>query len=125
MKKRKYLIAIVVIVFIYFWFYKPPEFAGMTNQFKGTFACEADPACCITAYTDGTFYYYNQSLFSYKGTYTEVGEMTYDLEGKKIKPQQIKIGDHKFIFIDGEVEISFKKINEIPIIAEPVKKEAE
>lgn len=127
MKKRKYLITIAVIGFLIFiWHQEPPEGIGMTNQFIGTYACQTDPQCYITVYKDGNFYYYNQTVFHYKGVFKESAKDTYALSGKEITPQSITTSkERSFRFLDGETELNFKKIYEIPLITETVKKLAE
>ncbi|AMJ40173.1 hypothetical protein [Anaerotignum propionicum] len=126
MKKRKYLITIAVIGFLIFiWHQEPPKGIGLTNQFIGTYACQTDPQCYITVYKDGNFYYYNQTIFHYKGVFKESAKDTYALSGKKITPQSITSKERSFRFLDGETELSFKKIYEIPLITETVKKLAE
>lgn len=123
--KKKYLIAIAVLGLFFLWNQKPPEGMGTTNQFIGTYACETDPQCYFTVYKDGYFYYYNQTIFYYKGFFKESAKDTYTLSGKKITPQSITSKERSFQFLDGETELNFKKINEIPMITETVKKLAE
>lgn len=125
MKKRKYLIVLAVIGLIYLWNQKSPEGMGMTNQFIGTYACETNRECYFTVYSEGNFYYYNEGIFYDKGYFREFAEDTYELAGKKIKPQMITSKDRSFQFLDGEVELKFKKINEIPMIVATVKELAE
>lgn len=126
MKKRKYVIAIIFIGFLIFILQQEqPDGIGMTNQFIGTYACETDPQCYFTVYKDGDFYYYNQTIFHYKGGFKESAKDTYTLSGKKVTPQSITSKERSFRFLDGETELNFKKINEIPMITETVKKLAE
>lgn len=123
--KKKYLIAIAVIGFLALWNQKPPEGIGMTNRFIGTYACKTDPQCYITVYKDGNFYYYNQSIFYYKGNYKESAKDTYALSGTKITPQTVTRKERSFQFLDGETELNFKKIAEIPMNTVTVKELAE
>ncbi len=125
MKKRNYLIAFAVIGFIYLWNQKPPEGMGMTNRFIGTYACETNRQCYFTVYSEGNFYYYDEGFFYYKGYFREFAEDTYELVGKKIKPQRITSKDRCFRFLDGETELNFKKISDIPMIVVTVKELAE
>ncbi|WP_304509536.1 hypothetical protein [Anaerotignum sp.] len=126
MKKRNYLIVLAVILFIYLWYQEPPEGTGLTNRFIGTYACETNRECYITVYADGIFYYYceEQDLYC-KGYFREFAEDTYELAGEKISAQQIFCKDRAFQFLDGEAELNFKKINEIPMISVTVKEMAE
>ncbi|KXL52333.1 hypothetical protein CLNEO_22670 [Anaerotignum neopropionicum] len=122
MKKRKYVIALMVIGFIFLWNQEPPEGTGMTNRFIGTYVCETNPFYYITAYDDGIFYYYCEREGLYcKGNFREFAEHTYELAGKKINPQRIFCQDYTFQYLDGEVDLSFKKIDEIPMIVETVR----
>lgn len=123
--KKKYLIAIAVLGLFFLCNQKTPEDIGMTNQFIGTYACETDPQCYFTVYKDGDFYYYNQTIFYYKGFFKESAKDTYTLSGKKITPQSITSKERSFRFLDGETELNFKKIYEVPMITETVKKMAE
>lgn len=126
MKKRRHLIALAAMGIIYLWNQEPPEGMGMTNQFIGTYVCELDRNCYITAYSEGIFYYYNERVDLYcKGYFREFSEDTYELAGKKIKPQRILLNDRAFRFRVGEGELSFKKISEMPMIVNTVKELAE
>ncbi|WP_312046345.1 hypothetical protein [Anaerotignum sp.] len=126
MKKRKCFITSAVIVILLLWNQKPPEGIGMTNQFIGTYACVTIRNCYITVYDEGIFYYYieHEGLYN-KGYFREFAEDTYELGGKKVTPQRIKSDKRSFQFSDGEVELNFKKIDEIPMITETVLKLAE
>ncbi len=124
--KKKYIFALIVIALILLWNQEPPEGMGMTNRFIGTYACETNPQCYITVYKDGIYYYYYEQGKVYcKGYFREFAEDTYELAGKKIKPQRIVCEDRSFQFLAGEVELNFKKISEIPMIVGTVKELAE
>ncbi|MCQ4934838.1 hypothetical protein [Anaerotignum propionicum] len=119
-EKKQIFIAISILLFL--WYLKLPEGVGMTNRFIGTYTCETDSQCYFTVYKNGDFYYYNQAIFYYKGFFKESAKDTYTLSGKKITPQSITSKERSFQFLDGETELSFKKIYEIPMITATVKK---
>lgn len=134
MQNKKRLFIIIAILFIIFIkIYNLPEFKGVTdmplsNRFVGTYVWDVNNSCYITVAPseNNTFYYYNCNRNVYlKGVFEKIKDNEYSLSGNNVDNQTITCVDLGFSFVNGDINMTFKKISEIPIFPPDIRELAE
>lgn len=134
MQNKKNILIIFFILFILFIkIYNLPQFKSVTNtplsnMFVGTYVWDVDNSYYITVVPseNNTFYYYNSNKKVYlKGVFKKNKDNEYSLSGNKVDNQTITCTDLTFSFVDGDANMTFKKISEIPLMPPDIHELAE
>lgn len=131
--KKKIFIILFILFILLLKIYNLPQFKSVTNmplsnRFVGTYVWDIDPSYYITVVPaeNNTFYYYNYNNKVYlKGVFKKNKDNEYSLSGNKVDNQTITCTELTFSFVLDNVNMTFKKISEIPLMPPDIHELAE